>query len=180
MNIPQKQLEEFIKNRQNLIKKLDNKELSKIDFIEENYGLIQKLNMKPLLDISSIEEGIYNYQYYNILAKVFKQRAIYSSGKKKEKKYNENIQKSNNYYDQKDIQLKKLLEFVNFNEVESYYIKMHSKRLNKNIFEIVLKNVEMAIFHSMNQDILEILKKNNAFTDEIKDSKISEYINSNL
>lgn len=180
MNIPQRQLQDFIKNRQHLIQKLDEGKLSKIDFIEENYNLIQKLNMKPLLDISSVEEGIYNYQYYNILAKIFKQRAIYSTGKKKEKKYNQNIKKSNNYYDQKDLQLKKLLNFVDFNEVDAYYIKMHSKRLNSNIFEIVLKNVTMAIFHSMNGDILKILKENNAFTDEIKDSKISEYINSNL
>lgn len=180
MNIPKKQLSEFISRRQDLIKKLDEKLLSKTDFIEENYQLIQKLNMKPLLNISSIDEGIYNYQYYNILAKVFKQRAIYSNGKRKQKKYSENMQKSNNYYNQKDIQLMKLLEFVDFNEVEAYFINMHSKRLNSNIFEIVLNNVEMAIFHSMNPEILKFLKKNNIFIDEVRDSKINDYINNNI
>ena len=88
MNIPAKQLEIFFKRRNELIKELSIRKIDKLSFLEKNYELIQNLNMKPLLNISSLEEGMYNYQYYNILAKFFKQKSIlYSNNKKKQKKY---------------------------------------------------------------------------------------------
>ena len=103
MNIPTKQLEVFFKKRNDLISELSQGKIDKISFLEKNYELIQNLNMKPLLNISSLEEGMYNYQYYNILAKFFKQKSqLYSNNKKKQKKYNENLMKSNNYYAEKD------------------------------------------------------------------------------
>ena len=88
MNIPTKQLEIFFKRRNELIKELSIRKIDKLSFLEKNYELIQNLNMKPLLNISTLEEGMYNYQYYNILAKFFKQKSIlYSNNKKKQKKY---------------------------------------------------------------------------------------------
>ena len=88
MNIPTKQLETFFKKRNDLILELSEGKIDKISFLEKNYELIQNLNMKPLLNISTLEEGMYNYQYYNILAKFFKQKSIlYSNNKIKQKKY---------------------------------------------------------------------------------------------
>ena len=113
MNIPTKQLEIFFKRRNELIKELSIRKIDKLSFLEKNYELIQNLNMKPLLNISSLEEGMYNYQYYNILAKFFKQKSIlYSNNKKKQKKYNENLMKSNNYYAEKDKYLLKMIDFL--------------------------------------------------------------------
>lgn len=181
MNIPKFQLKLFLEKRNELIKKLSSREIDKISFLEQNYNLIKNLNMKPLLDISTIEEGMYNYQYYNILAKYYRQRATScSSNKKKQKKYNENMNKSKNYYMQKDKQLLKMLKLVNSSQIESYFVKMHSKKLNNNLFEIVLKNIDFAIFHSMNIEILNLLKEKNVFLDIIKESKIDEYVNTNI
>lgn len=181
MNIPKVQLELFFKKRNELIEKLSNKEIDKISFLEKNYELIQNLNMKPLLNISTIQEGMYNYQYYNILAKYFKQKStLYSNNKKKQKKYNENIIKSNNYYAEKDKQLMKIVELADIENMESYFVEMHSKRLNESLFEIVLNNIDFAIFHSMNLEILTLLKKKNCFLEITKKSKIDEYVNTNI
>lgn len=181
MNIPTKQLEIFFKRRNELIKELSIRKIDKLSFLEKNYELIQNLNMKPLLNISSLEEGMYNYQYYNILAKFFKQKSIlYSNNKKKQKKYNENLIKSNNYYAEKDKYLLKMIDFLDEKTTESYFIDMNSKRLNNSLFEIVVKDVDFAIFHSMNIEILQKLKEKNIFIDEIRISKINDYVNTNI
>lgn len=181
MNIPTKQLEIFFKRRNELIKELSIRKIDKLSFLEKNYELIQNLNMKPLLNISSLEEGMYNYQYYNILAKFFKQKSIlYSNNKKKQKKYNENLMKSNNYYAEKDKYLLKMVDFLDEKTTESYFIDMNSKRLNNSLFEIVVKDVDFAIFHSMNIEILQKLKEKNIFIDEIRISKINDYVNTNI
>lgn len=181
MNIPTKQLETFFKKRNDLILELSIRKIDKISFLEKNYELIQNLNMKPLLNISSLEEGMYNYQYYNILAKFFKQKSIlYSNNKKKQKKYNENLMKSNNYYAEKDKFLLKMIDFLDKNSTEAYFIDMNSKRLNNSLFEIVVKDVEFTIFHSMNVEILQKLKEKNIFIDEIRISKINDYVNTNI
>lgn len=181
MNIPTKQLEIFFKRRNELIKELSIRKIDKLSFLEKNYELIQNLNMKPLLNISSLEEGMYNYQYYNILAKFFKQKSIlYSNNKKKQKKYNENLMKSNNYYAEKDKYLLKMIDFLDEKTTESYFIDMNSKRLNNSLFEIVVKDVDFAIFHSMNIEILQKLKEKNIFINEIRISKINDYVNTNI
>lgn len=181
MNIPTKQLEVFFKKRNDLISELSQGKIDKISFLEKNYELIQNLNMKPLLNISSLEEGMYNYQYYNILAKFFKQKSqLYSNNKKKQKKYNENLMKSNNYYAEKDKYLFRMIDFLDKDSSEAYFIDMNSKRLNSSLFEIVVKDVEFAIFHSMNEKILEKLYEKNIFVNETRISKIDDYVNTNI
>lgn len=181
MNIPAKQLEVFFKKRNDLISELSQGKIDKFSFLEKNYELIQNLNMKPLLNISSLEEGMYNYQYYNILAKFFKQKSqLYSNNKKKQKKYNENLMKSNNYYAEKDKYLFRMIDFLDKDSSEAYFIDMNSKRLNSSLFEIVVKDVEFAIFHSMNEKILEKLNEKNIFVNETRISKINDYVNTNI
>ena len=181
MNIPRKQLETFFKKRNDLIFELSEGKIDKISFLEKNYELIQNLNMKPLLNISSLKEGMYNYQYYNILAKFFKQKSIlYSNKMTKQEKYNENLMKSNNYYAEKDKYLLRMIDFLDETSTEAYFIDMNSKRLNNSLFEIVVKDVEFAIFHSMNIEILQKLKEKNIFVNEIRISKIDDYVNTNI
>ena len=88
--------------------------------------------------------------------------------------------KSNNYYAEKDKFLLKMIDFLDKNSTEAYFIVMNSKRLNNSLFEIVVKDVEFAIFHSMNVEILQKLKEKNIFIDEIRISKINDYVNTNI
>lgn len=169
-------LRQFIIKRNEIIEKLDNGEISKDEFLEENYILLNRLSMKPFLKIDIVEKGIYNYQYYNILAKYHNNLANSSNGKNM-KVYKREINKVNNYYYEKDRVVLETLELMNYEEIESYYIELYSKRLKNSIFEIVLINYEKAIFHSMNKDISNILTKKNILKNEIRQSKIHSYVN---
>ncbi|WP_242491851.1 DUF6648 family protein [Miniphocaeibacter massiliensis] len=169
-------IKSFIEKRNTLINKLDSKEIDKNEFLVLNYQMVDKLSMKPFLKIDTVEKGIYNYQYYNILAKYHNYRANDYKGKNK-KKYNVEINKSSNYYSEKDKVTIEILRLINFENVESYYITMFSSRLKNNIFEIVLLDYEKAIFHSMNNIILQELKKNKVFSNIEKLSKIDSYVN---
>lgn len=180
MSITKKHLDDFFEKRNHLIRRLSQKEITKSSFLEHNYELIKNLNMKPFLNISSIEEGMYNYQYYNILAKYFKQKAVYYHNKKGKKRYLENLKKAENYYTQKDKQLLQIIKISSPENMEGYFVEMYSKKLNSNLFEIVLKNMDFAIFHSMNAEILKVLRQKNVFLETTKKSKIDDYINTNI
>lgn len=172
-------LDLFMEKRNSIIDRLDRKEITKEEFLEENYFLLNRLSMKPFLKIDNISKGIYNYQYYNILAKYHGNLANDYKNRDK-KKYKKEINKINNYYYEKDKIIIKILDIDNYENIESYYIKMHSTRLNNNLFEIVITNREKAIFHSMNIEILKKLKENKVFIEETKLSKIDEYVNSGI
>ena len=88
--------------------------------------------------------------------------------------------KSNNYYAEKDKYLFRMIDFLDKDSSEAYFIDMNSKRLNSSLFEIVVKDVEFAIFHSMNEKILEKLNEKNIFVNETRISKINDYVNTNI
>ena len=169
-------LKQFIKKRNEIIGKLDEGKISKDEFLEENYILLNRSSMKPFLKIDTVEKGIYNYQYYNILAKYHNGLANDSKGKNM-KVYKREINKVNNYYYEKDKVVLETLKLMEYEEIEAYYIELYSKRLNNSIFEIVLLNYEKAIFHSMNKNIADILIEKNILKNDIRQSKINSYVN---
>ncbi len=168
----------FFKRRSYLIKELEDGKITKKQFLEHNYNLVRRANMRPFLRIDTYEMGMYNYQYYNVLAKYYKMLAKESkNSKRSSKNYKDYINKGNNYYNEKDKATLALLEFLGFENMEAYYIDMNSRSLNGELFEIVLLNYEEAIFHSKSKKILAILKDKEIFEDRIKKSKIDKYIN---
>lgn len=164
--------------RKESIDLLTDKKIGKNEFLEKNYEYLQKLDLKPFSSISSILEAIYNYQYYNIMAKRSNSLAfeIHNNPKKK-RQYKMLINKRENFYCLKDKASLRLLELVEYDSIEAYFIKMKSKRLTGEIFEIVLKNHDKLILHSKNKDILKKLIENNCFDSEVKQSKIDSYVN---
>lgn len=168
----------FFDRRSELIVKLAQGELSKKQFLEYNYDLVRRANMSPFLRIDNYEMGMYNYQYYNVLAKYFNMLA----GEAKElgkshRQVNDYANRRNNYYNEKDKATIALLEFLEFQDMEAYYIDMESKSLNGELFEIVLLNHDKAIFHSKAKWLLDILKEKGIFKDKKKRSIIDNYIN---
>jgi len=61
--------------------------------------------------------------------------------------------------------------------MEAYYIDMQSERLRGKLYEIYIKNYEKAILHSMDEEIKNILIKNNVFSEDIRKSVIDDYVN---
>lgn len=169
---------EFIEMRKEIIDRLDSGEMSKEYFLLENYNLIDRLSMRPYLKIDSFEQGIYNYQYYNILAKYYNNEANkYKFNKKQQHKYKLAIGKCRNYYNEKDVTTKRIIDILNYENMEAYYIDMQSDRLKGKLYEIYIKNYEKAILHSMDDDIKRLLVENNVFSDDIRKSVIDNYVN---
>lgn len=166
-------IENFLKERDNLIKKLDDGKLDKRSFLDENAKLVEKLSMRPFCPVDSLEKGLYNYHYYNVLAKHYNNIGNLSKGKKQKCNFN----KRDNYYCEKDKSLHAMLEIRNYENVEAYYIELHSARLKNCIFEVVFTDKNYAIFHSKNMEILKNLKDNSVFSEVSQKSIIDTYVN---
>lgn len=171
-----KKLESFNKWRKESIDLLTNKKIGKDEFLEINYQYLKKLDLKPFSNITTVLEAVYNYQYYNIMAKKSNKMALDFISKKK-KKYQQEINNRENYYYLKDIATSKLLELINYKDIEAYFIKLKSKRLTGEIYEIYLKDFDDLILHSKNKDLLKKLKDKKCFLEEAKVSMIDSYVN---
>ena len=167
----------FENHRDFLIDKLETKEIDKAEFVVENYNFFIQSDLKPYKKISTIEEGLYNYQYYNTLAKYDKMKA-------KELKYTDPFvsvdfkKQGDKYYFEKERVTEKLIDLYGNNKIDAYYIQVTSKSLKGKLFEIVFVDLDRVILHSMDRKILRMLKNRKSFHKQIKKSIIDEYINS--
>ena len=170
--------EKFFEMRSSLIHQFAEGEITKRQFLEYNHDLVRRTHIKPFLRIDSYEMGMYNYQYYNVLAKYYNMLANEVKNTRKHARYyNYYYNKGNNYYNEKDKATINLLEFLDFEGVEAYFINVNSKSLQDELYEVVLLDYDEAIFHSKSLRLLEILKKKKVFRKGFKDSLIDGYIN---
>ncbi len=170
--------EDFFKHRDFLIIKYKDGEMTKREFLEANYDSVQKIKIEPFSRVNSYEKGMYNYQYYNVLAKYYNMMSKeVKDDKNFEDKYNEYKEKSNFYYGQKDQSTLQLLKHLKFKDVEGYFINVESKFLNNKLYEIVLTNYEFAILHSKSRWLLRVLREERVFKEMKKKSLIDNYIN---
>lgn len=171
-------LEKFDRWRKEAIDLLTDGSIDKNEFLDINYEYIRKMELKPYSQINNILEGIYNYQYYNILAKRANNEANkFLNNPKKKRIYTRYINDRENYYCLKDHTTKSIIKLVDYENIESYYIRLLSKRLTGKIFEIVLLDYDKVILHSKDKNILEDLKYHQVFDDTVQLSKINEYVN---
>jgi hypothetical protein len=168
----------FFENRDSLIVDYRDGLISKKEFLKKNFNFIKKIELKPFFDVDSYEQGIFNYQYYNSIAKYYKMMAseIRGGGKNYSKK-RYYAEQTNLYYHKKDNTLLKLLEHLNFKNTEAYYIEVNSPFLKDKLYEIVLKDYEFAVFHSKSKWLLMELEKAGIFKNVTRTSVIDEYIN---
>lgn len=156
----------------------DSNSISKREFIELNYDLIMKANIRPFIKIDSFEKGLYNYQYYNSLAKYYRTMAHeLEPGRNYKRNKNTFLNKCNHYYHLKDQSSYKLMEYLEFENIEAYYIETESKGLRNKLYEIVLHDFKEAIFHSKAEWLLEKLKEEGVFVEGKHESIIADYIN---
>lgn len=164
----------FFKHRENLIFMYKQGDLTKEEFIEENYYYIQSMNVKPFRKIDNMNKGIFNYQYYNVIAKHYQKKAHSISNYKLKKDF---FEKTNYFYQKKDTTTLKVLELINFENIYSYYVKVHSKHLKNKLIEIVFKDYDNLIFHTISPLIHKRLVEEGVFINQTKRSLIEEYIN---
>ncbi len=174
-----KLIEEFFKNRDFLIDEFESKKIDKTLFIEKNYEFIINLNLKPFEEDMDYRKCIYNYQYYNIFAKYRNLEA--KDIEFFDKKEAERLRGDEEYYYKlKDEVTLLFLELIHYKNVSAYFLNTNSNRLDGKLYEIVFKDYDRAIFHSLDKKILKKLRENDVFSPVYKDSIISDYVNSSF
>lgn len=168
----------FFCNRDKLIISHMNGEINKKDFLELNFNYMIDHKIKPFMTIDRFEKGMFNYQYYNVMAKYYKTLAQEQRlNGKSQVFYEKYLDDVRYYYDEKDKTTFRLLRFIKYKNVEAYYIKMESAQLEGKLYEIILKDYEFAILHSTSEWILNALKREGVFSTERKKSVIDYYVN---
>lgn len=168
----------FIQRRTFLIESYEQGKIDKKEFLLMNINDLHTRNMKPFLIIDKMEKAIFNYQYYNAMAKHYLMLAKEVKFNKKEKrKYCNYLSLADKYYNLKDQTILNTLEFTRFKDIDAYFIRCKSKELENKLFEIVFINESQVIFHSKSKEILQILINNSVFSQHIRTSLIESYIN---
>ena len=169
MNVIQK----YFRYRQSLIDQYIRGDMSKSEYLEANLDAVLALNIPPFRRIDSLDKGLYNYQYFNAMAK--DARAVSRDFDDYDLR-REQFEESNHYYQQKDQATMAVLKLLDFCGVQAYFINVRSQYLKGKLFEIVIEDYQM-ILHSANPLILKNLRENGVFTEGMRKSLIDGYIN---
>lgn len=171
-------IEKFYQNRDSLIMRLMNGEITKREYILLSHSFIIGSKSAPYETIDCVEKGMYNYQYYNTMAKYYKTLALDERGKEKHNNFHKTyLKECNYYYDEKDKITFRLLRHMNYENIEAYFIEMKSEKLKNVLYEVVLNDYKFAVLHSKSIWILNALKKQNVFSENIRKSVIDYYVN---
>lgn len=171
-------LERFIAGRDRLIDCLEVGELDKSAYLEAQYQALMELGVSPRRGgLDSIEEGLFNYQYYNVLAK---RERIQS--KDEEFRNPEASRKHRNqadrHYALKDRETVKIMELLNYQHVQSYFIETPARFLTGKLIEIIVDTYDRAVFHTADEGIINRLVRAGVFSEGIRPSIIQSYIES--
>ena len=165
-------LEKYFAYRQALIDQYMKGDMTKREYLIKNLDAVLALNISPFKHVDNVDKGLFNYQYYNALAKDASMQAK-ASDDETAFIYNE---KASYYYSQKDRATMKVLELLDFSGVEAYFIKVRSRELKHKLFEILITEKQM-VLHSMNEAIKNRLSIEGVFTEGTRKSVIDGYIN---
>ncbi len=189
----QNKFEKFLQHRQSLLYQYKMGDLTKNEFIDENFYTIESLGIEPFKRIDNVKKAIYNYQYYNVLAKYYyRQAKDFPMGSKQRSSY---LAQSDSFYYEKDLVTMTLLKLLDFKNVDAYFVNVKSKKLQNKLFEIVISDPDVLyeintlsapyggmeadnlILHSKNGRILAMLREAGVFRDKKMTSLTDSYIN---
>jgi len=161
-----------------LICKLESGDLTKEAFINENYEMMSPYQ-KVTFDVETLDEGVLKYHYFNTMAKKHMLEAD-AYEYRDPRKYEQLKNIAYDYYSKKDKISLKMLELVDFDGVQAYFIHMNSRSLEGLIYEIRFNDHEKVVLHSKDRKILYKLKEANCFIEERMPSVIEEYVNTKI
>ena len=167
-------IQKYFKYRQSLIDQYAKGDMTKREYLQRNYEAVVYGDIGPFRNMDTLEKALFNYQYYNALAKEMK--AVSTARDMEYELKRDYLEKSNYYYSRKDRATLAALRMLDFRGVEAYFVKMRSKYLNGKLFEIVIQE-ENIILHSTSSLILKCLSEEGVFREERRKSVIDEYVN---
>ncbi len=159
-------LQRYFRYRQALIDQYSKGDLTKKEYLNKNLDAVLSLKEEPFKRVDSVEKGLFNYQFFNALAKeaAMEAKSSFDRGQ------------ADYYYYRKDGATMRILELIEFKNVESYFIRVRSRELKNRLFEIILKNTDI-ILHSTSEAILNRLREEQCFSEGVRKSVIDWYIN---
>lgn len=166
-------IEKYFAYRQALIDQYVKGDMSKGEYLRKNFDAVLELRDKPFKHLDSLDKCLFNYQYYNAFAKEAKMGIKAQANAEQREVCSEKV---NYYYSKKDSATIKALEILDYKDISAYFIKVRSMYLRGKLFEIVIDAYDM-ILHSTSAVILNRLRNENIFDEEIKHSEIEYYIN---
>lgn len=167
-------IQKYFKYRQSLIDQYAKGDMTKREYLARNYEAVVYGDIGPFRNMDTVDKALFNYQYYNALAKEMK--TVSTTRDLDYELKRDYIEKSNYYYTKKDRATLAALRMLDFKGVEAYFVKMRSKYLDGKLFEIVIQE-ENIILHSTSSLILKILREENVFHEERRKSVIDDYVN---
>ena len=108
------EIQKYFRLRQALIDQYTRGDMTKSEYLNKNLDAVMSLNIKPFRKIDSVEKGLFNYQYYNALAK----DAMTVAGR--------HDSEAGFYYREKDKATLSILRLLDYQNVSAYYIKVRS------------------------------------------------------
>jgi hypothetical protein len=168
-------IQKYFYYRQGLIDQYLKGDMTKREYLRKNYETVLNNDIGPFTNVDTVEKGLYNYQYYNALAKQMKYESTsYGLEWEIKKTYR---QQSNYYYSKKDEATRRVLKMLDYKGVEAYFVKVKSKSLKGRLFEIVIHDYKNMILHSTNEGILNSLREEGVFSEGSRISLIDGYVN---
>lgn len=170
-------LPEFFRHRAETIAALSRGEISKRAYISENCRFLQKLH-DPFSPMETVAEAMYNYQYYNMMAKGYLMDADDCDKEERFARHKQSfLDSAHQCYKDKDKATMRLLEIHGPESVKAYYVETESDKLRGKLFEIVIEDLEDAIYHSKSFKIKAWLQSFGVFASGLQPSVLEEYIN---
>ena len=123
-------LRRVLRDRNALIDQLDCAAISKEEFLDRNYHLLCRMQMKPFQTVDSVEKGLYNYQYYNTMAKYWSKCGESATHEKKRKECQNAVA---NFYHLKDQSILSLLHISRAEPIVAYH-RLYPTRKNDSTY----------------------------------------------
>ena len=167
-------IQKYFRYRQSLIDQYAKGDMTKREYLRRNYEAVVYGEIGPFRNMDTVEKALFNYQYYNALAK--ENKTISTSRDMEYELKRDYLEKSNYYYNKKDRATLTALRMLDYQGVQAYFVKVRSKYLKGRLYEIVIEE-ENIILHSTSPLILKCLREEGVFHEESRKSVIDEYVN---
>ena len=171
------ELQKYFRHRQALTDQYLKGDMTKREYLQANYQAVTGADFGPFTILDSVEKCLFNYQFYNALAK--EQRSI-SVHEEMEFPLKKQFQaQSDYYYRKKDAATRKALELLAYQGIEAYFVKVKSRALRGKLFEIICHGPQLyqMVLHSTSQSLLQRLREEGVFVEGSRVSVIDAYIN---
>ena len=122
-------IQKYFKYRQSLIDQYAKGDMTKREYLQKNYEAVVYGDIGPFRNMDTVEKALFNYQYYNALAK--ENKTISTTRDMDYELKRDYLEKSNYYYSRKDRATLTALRMLDFRGVVAYFVKVRS-RLNMN------------------------------------------------